>query len=128
MISEAPLLLALQVAAAALGLAGQYFVNRKRIKGYYLWVGANVVLIPVSLHAGLYVLSALYAVYLGLCVHGILSWKRLDPMTDAFEKLGFSHTEARSLRASLSAEATPAEARELVRQALLTQPCAAPRC
>jgi nicotinamide mononucleotide transporter len=82
----------LQVVAATLGLAGQYLVNRRSIRGYYLWIGANVVLIPVSAYAGLYVLSALYAVYLGLCVHGVVYWSRkadsVDPVRDKPRRSG----------------------------------------
>lgn len=125
MIAESPLLLALQILAAGLGLTGQYFVNRRRIRGYYLWVGANIVLIPVSLYADLYVLSALYLTYLGLCVHGIMhwkGWKDSDRLTEALEKLGFEGAEARALRAAFPEGVTPQETRDLVRQALLALP------
>lgn len=127
MIVEPTLLLALQAVAAGLGLTGQYFVNRRRIRGYYLWVGANVVLIPVSLYADLYVLSALYLTYLGLCVHGIMHWKSSDCVTEALEKLGFDGSEARALRATLPEGASPQETRELVRRALLSPTPACPR-
>lgn len=121
MIAESTLLLTLQVLAAGLGLTGQYFVNRRRIRGYYMWVGANIVLIPVSLYANLYVLSALYLTYLGLCVHGILHWKGSDCLTEALEKLGFEGAEARALRAALPAGASSQETRDMVRQALLAR-------
>lgn len=122
MIAEPTLLLASQVIAALLGLTGQYFVNRHRVQGYYLWVGANLVLIPVSMYANLYVLSALYLTYLGLCVHGIMCWRGGDRLTEALEKLGFEAAEARALRAAVPEGATLKDARSLVRQALLALP------
>jgi hypothetical protein len=66
--------LVLQLIAAALGLGGQVLVNRQDPLGFVFWMGANVALIWLQLRMRMFVLVVLYITYLGLCIHGLMSW------------------------------------------------------
>ncbi len=66
--------LVLQWVAAALGLGGQVLVNRQDPLGFVFWIGTNVALIWLQLRMRMFVLVALYITYLGLCIHGFMSW------------------------------------------------------
>jgi nicotinamide riboside transporter PnuC len=66
----------LEIIGVALALGGQFFVNLRQIKGYYLWIASNFALGIVSVQAGLHYMGFLYVAFFGMCVHGIYMWKR----------------------------------------------------
>ena len=57
-------------------LAGNVFVVRKDVRGQWIWTFANLGWIAYDLSIGAYAQAALFTVYLGLCVWGIVSWTR----------------------------------------------------
>lgn len=62
----------------ALSLAGNYFVIKKNVVGQWLWAISNVGWITYDLSIGATSQAFLFAVYLVLCVWGIISWTRDD--------------------------------------------------
>lgn len=65
----------LQIIAAISGLTGQYFVVKKDVRGFYLWVLSNLAIMVLQYLAGYYWLLALHFAYLCLCLHGIRRWR-----------------------------------------------------
>jgi len=59
-----------------LSLIGNVFVIKKNVAGQWLWAFSNVGWVTYDLYIGAYSQAFLFAVYLGLCVWGIVSWTR----------------------------------------------------
>jgi nicotinamide mononucleotide transporter len=58
----------------ALSLGAQYLLNRKAVENWLLWITADVVYIYLYFARELHLTAVLYAVFLCLCVAGLLSW------------------------------------------------------
>jgi nicotinamide mononucleotide transporter len=58
----------------ALSLAAQYLLIRKRIEHWYLWILADIIYVPLYLDRELRLTAVLYAVFLVLCVVGLVQW------------------------------------------------------
>ncbi len=76
----APLLDAL---TTALSLAAQFLLNRKVIENWWLWITADVLYIYLYLTRELRLTAVLYAVFLCLCIAGVLRWQRALRETEA---------------------------------------------
>ncbi|RKT33282.1 nicotinamide mononucleotide transporter [Microbacterium sp. AG1240] len=59
-------------------LVAQYLLNRKRLENWYVWIGVDVASVILFLATGLAITAALYVVFIGLCVYGLLSWRRIE--------------------------------------------------
>lgn len=62
---------------AAVSVAGNVFVIKRRALGFWLWAVANAGWIAIDLRAALWPQAALFAVYLALAVKGARDWRRL---------------------------------------------------
>ena len=60
----------------ALSLLGNVFVIKKNVIGQWIWAVSNIGWVAYDLYIGAYSQAFLFAVYLGLCVWGIMSWTR----------------------------------------------------
>jgi nicotinamide mononucleotide transporter len=85
---------ALDAFTTVLSLAAQYLLNRKAIENWYAWITADVLYIYLYLARGLHLTAVLYFVFLGLCLVGLVSWRRaliqqrmLEPAGPAEEAL-----------------------------------------
>lgn len=65
-----------QLISASFGLLGQMLVNRQLIGGYYFWSISNVLLVVLHISLGMWILVMLHAIYLALCIDGMIRWKR----------------------------------------------------
>lgn len=60
----------------AMSLLGNIFVNKKNILGQWIWAFANVGWIAYDISIGAYTQAFLFAMYLIICIWGIISWSR----------------------------------------------------
>ncbi|GAA1247092.1 nicotinamide mononucleotide transporter [Microbacterium phyllosphaerae] len=63
-------------ATTAASLVAQYMLNRKWIENWFVWIGVDIAFVALSIVAGLWVIAALYALFVGLCLIGYRSWRR----------------------------------------------------
>jgi nicotinamide mononucleotide transporter len=60
----------------ALSLSAQYLLCRKRIGNWWVWITADLIYVPLYLSRGLPLISLLYAGFIGLCVLGLIRWRK----------------------------------------------------
>lgn len=60
----------------ALSLVAQFMLSRKWIANWWFWIAADLVYIPLYAHKGLWLTAVLYTLFLGLCVAGLVQWRR----------------------------------------------------
>jgi len=61
----------------ALSVAAQTLMSFRLIQHWYLWIAADLIYIPMYAIKGLYFTSALYVLFLTLCVSGLFTWRRI---------------------------------------------------
>lgn len=64
-------------ATTAASLVAQYMLNRKWIENWFVWIGVDIAFVALSVVAGLWVIAALYLLFIGLCVIGHRSWRHV---------------------------------------------------
>jgi nicotinamide mononucleotide transporter len=57
-------------------LAAQYLLCRKRIENWWLWIAADIIYVPLYLSRHLPLTAILYAGFIGLCIVGLIRWKK----------------------------------------------------
>lgn len=68
----------------ALSLAAQYLLSRKRLENWFVWLAADLIYVPLYIHRGLVLTSALYGFFLILCLIGLRDWRKsMAPATAA---------------------------------------------
>jgi nicotinamide mononucleotide transporter len=60
----------------ALSLVAQVLLTRRIYENWFFWLAADVIYVPLYLSKHLPLTSVLYVVFLGLCVAGLVHWKR----------------------------------------------------
>ena len=61
----------IEVMAVALSLLGTLLVARRKIEGFYFWIGGGLLLVAINFNAGLWGQVLLFIVYIGLSIWGI---------------------------------------------------------
>lgn len=62
----------------ALSLVGNIFVVKKNIIGQWVWAVSNVGWVAFNIYIKSYSQATLFAVYLGICIWGIMAWSNDD--------------------------------------------------
>jgi len=66
----------LDALTTVMSLVAQYMLTRKLIENWAIWIAADVIYIGLYASRGLYLTSALYAVFLSLCIAGAIEWHK----------------------------------------------------
>lgn len=65
-------------ATTAGSMVAQYMLNRKWLETWFVWIAVDIAFVALSIATGLWVIAALYALFVGLCVHGWRAWRRVE--------------------------------------------------
>lgn len=60
----------------SLSLVAQLMMGRKWLGSWAVWIVTDVLLVGLYLSQGLYLTAALYVLFIGLCVQGVVRWRR----------------------------------------------------
>lgn len=60
----------------SISLAAQWLQSRKKLECWHLWILADVLYVPLYISRELYLIALLYAVFLGLAILGLLTWRK----------------------------------------------------
>jgi len=66
----------LDALTTVLSLAAQYLLNRKRLENWLIWITADVIYVYLYFQKELYLTAVLYALFIVMCIAGIVSWVR----------------------------------------------------
>ncbi len=66
----------LDALTTVLSLVGQYWLTKKVIENWYIWIAADVLYIGLYIQRGLYLTTVLYVIFLLMCVAGAAQWQR----------------------------------------------------
>jgi nicotinamide mononucleotide transporter len=61
---------------SALFLTAQYMMSRKLIENWWFWIVGDVLVIGLYIYKHLYLTSALYVIFLAMCVAALVEWER----------------------------------------------------
>jgi nicotinamide mononucleotide transporter len=61
-----------------LSVAAQILLTFKLIENWYLWILADIIYIPLYFVKDLYFTSILYAIFLGICIRGLIHWRNVQ--------------------------------------------------
>lgn len=65
----------IQWLAVFLSLCGNFFINKKNIVGYYLWLITDIVFFIFAVYNKNYPQIFLFLIYTLFCIHGIYKWR-----------------------------------------------------
>jgi nicotinamide mononucleotide transporter len=60
----------------ALFLTAQYMMSRKVVENWWFWIVGDALAIALYIYKHLYLTSALYAIFLVMCIMGLLEWQK----------------------------------------------------
>jgi nicotinamide mononucleotide transporter len=60
----------------ALFLTAQYMMSRKLLENWWFWVIGDALVIALYIYKHLYLTSALYVVFMAMCIAGLLEWHK----------------------------------------------------
>ncbi len=66
----------LDALTTVMSLSAQYMLTRKFIENWVVWIAADVIYIGLYTYRELYLTSILYAVFLSLCISGLIAWHK----------------------------------------------------
>ncbi len=76
--TDSPVPLA-DAAVMTLSLAATYGQTQKLLESWWVWIAVDLLSVPLYVSRGLYPTAVLYAVFLCLCISGLLAWRSRLP-------------------------------------------------
>ncbi|MCR2783738.1 MULTISPECIES: nicotinamide riboside transporter PnuC [unclassified Microbacterium] len=70
-------------ATTSASLVAQYMLNRKWLENWFVWIGVDIAFVALSIVTGLWIVAALYVLFVALCIFGWRSWRRVQGETPA---------------------------------------------
>ncbi|GAB16617.1 putative PnuC family transporter [Gordonia effusa NBRC 100432] len=70
-------------ATTSVSLVAQYMLNRRWLECWIVWIVVDIAYVALYFSVGLPITAALYVLFIGLCVQGMLSWRMHRRQTDA---------------------------------------------
>lgn len=65
-------------AVAALSITAQFLLSRRHVQSWYLWIVVDILAIGLFYSRGLQPTAALYVVFLGLAITGLIQWRKAE--------------------------------------------------
>jgi nicotinamide mononucleotide transporter len=72
----------------SISLAAQYMLTRKLIENWHLWIGVDVIYVGLYASRALPLTAVLYAIFLTMCIVGLLEWRRSEARVAAAARPG----------------------------------------
>jgi nicotinamide mononucleotide transporter len=66
----------LDATVTGLSVTAQVLMARKRLENWWIWIVANLVSIGLLIYKHLFITAGLYAVFLAICIAGLVEWTR----------------------------------------------------
>jgi nicotinamide mononucleotide transporter len=86
---------------AAFSVLAQWQMARKYLENWFIWIAVDVFYIGMYSFKHLYVTAGLYAVFIGVCVMGLIEWKQsLGAESDGANPLRTENQEPRTTPAT----------------------------
>lgn len=58
-----------------MSVIAQYLLSKKVLENWYLWIAADLIMIPMYVYKGIGLTAGLYVVFLVLAVRGLMAWR-----------------------------------------------------
>ncbi|WP_137937994.1 nicotinamide riboside transporter PnuC [Chitinivorax sp. B] len=71
----------MDAAVTALSLVAQGLLNRKRMESWLFWIVVDLISIPLYASKQLYLVAALYVIFLGMATKGFFTWRQVCAST-----------------------------------------------
>ncbi len=68
----------LDALTTSMSLAAQYMLTRKLIENWHLWIAVDVIYIGLYASRSLPLTAVLYAIFLAMCIAGLVEWRRSE--------------------------------------------------
>ncbi|HYT12576.1 MAG TPA: nicotinamide riboside transporter PnuC [Candidatus Nitrosopolaris sp.] len=66
----------LDALTTVLSLIAEFMLARKLLENWYVWITADVIYIGLYTYRSLYLTALLYAIFLAMCIAGLVRWRR----------------------------------------------------
>jgi nicotinamide mononucleotide transporter len=64
----------------ALSMTATYMLACKLVENWLVWIVADLIYVPLYASQGLYLTSAVYLLFLAMCIVGLLRWRRVHAL------------------------------------------------